>query len=85
MRSLEDRVISLEDRLDHQVAMIADIRTMVGDLRAEIRDLRAEIRDLRQEMIRRLELGDQRFTWLVGTQVATLVAIVAVLVGALYH
>ena len=64
--------------MDHLTAMIGDVRTMVGDLRGDIRDLR-------KEMNHRFEQADQRFTWLVGTQVATLVAIIAVLVGALYR
>ena len=33
----------------------------------------------------RFEQAELRFTWLVGTQVATLVAIIAVLVGALFR
>jgi hypothetical protein len=40
---------------------------------------------LAQMMNHRFEQADQRFTWLVGTKVATLVAIIAVRVGALYR
>jgi hypothetical protein len=61
--------------------------------------VRQEVHDLRQDVARRFEQVDQRFiqvdhrfeqvdqrfTWLVGTQVATLAAIIAVLVGALYR
>jgi hypothetical protein len=36
-------------------------------------------------MNHRFEQADQRFTRLVGTKVATLVAIIAVRVGALYR
>jgi fatty acid desaturase len=54
-------------------------------VRQEVHGVRQEVHDLRQDVTRRFEQVDQRFTWLVGTQVATLVAIIAVLVGALYR
>jgi hypothetical protein len=47
--------------------------------------LRVEINELRADMNRRFDMMDQKFTWFVGTQIATLLAVVGVLAGALYR
>jgi len=55
-------------------------------------DLPAGIRELREEMIRRFEQVDRRFeqvdrrfVWLVGMQMAVLVAVIGSLVGPYYR
>ena len=89
MPDLEQRVTRLEERSDAHTRMIDMIRSDIGDLRhsvdalrtelhVEISGVRAEIGGLRSEI-------DRRFTWLVGIQVASLVATIGVLVGAYYR
>jgi len=75
---MEERVARVEA---HNEALIRS----VDDLRADMRAFRGEFHELRTEMNRRFDLIDQRFIWLVGTQVATLIAVVGVLAGALYR
>lgn len=75
MPTLEERVAYLEGKTEDHSTVAAD--------------LRRTIRELRDEMIRRFEQADQKidrhFTWLVGIQLGTLVAIVGALVGAYYR
>jgi len=79
MATLEERVAYLEGRGEEHAGAIAEVR-------ADVRDVRQDVRDLRAEMIRRFEQVDarfahvdNRFNWLVGLQVATLLAIVGLL------
>jgi hypothetical protein len=51
-----------------------DLRTEIREVRTELRDVRAEIRDLRVEM-------NQKFTWVMGIQVSTLVMLAGALLG----
>jgi ferric-dicitrate binding protein FerR (iron transport regulator) len=77
---------------------IADIRTEIGGIRSdnaaiwkEIAGIwketarRSDIADLRAEMQEMSRRWDRHFIWLAGTQIATLLAVVAVLAGALYR
>ena len=77
-------------------ALRTELRTEMGALRTEMTDLRrdmvagdaalrSEINELRGEMGRRFDVMDQKFLWLAGTQVATLLAVIGVLAGALYR
>jgi len=60
----------------------------LGDLQEQVGNLREETGNLREQMDRRFEVLDQKvdhhFTWLVGIQVAVLVAIVGTLLGSYY-
>ena len=56
-----------------------------GQLRGEMGQLRGELHGFRDDMNRRFERVDQRFTWLVGIQMGTLIAIVGGLVGVIYR
>jgi len=80
-----DQVPSSEERLAYLEARNEDHTRAVGELRGDIRDVRVEVRDLRDQMDRRFEALDSKvsrhFTWLVGVQVMTLVAIVGALLG----
>jgi hypothetical protein len=82
--SIDERVAFLEGRVSDHTGAVAKLRT-------DVRDLRGELRDLRGEVIRRFEISDAKmdalsarvdvkFIWLVGIQVAILIA----LVGALW-
>ncbi len=59
-----------------------ELRRELAGVRAEMAT-RSEISDLRGEMNHRFDAMDQKFIWLTGTQVATLLAVVGVLAGAL--
>jgi predicted nucleic acid-binding Zn-ribbon protein len=60
-------------------------RSDIADLRGEMGTLRGEMADLRRDMNERFVGMDQKFTWLVGIQVAGLVAVIAALVGSYYQ
>ena len=68
---------------------VAALRTEMADLRRDMTagdaSLRSEITGLRGEMARRFDMMDQKFIWLAGTQVATLLAVIGVLAGALFR
>ena len=51
-------------------------------MRGEIGDVRVEVRDLRTEMNRRFDQNDVKFTWMVGFQFATLLAVIGALLNA---
>lgn len=65
MPTVEERLASLESKVE----AIAELRTMILDLRQDVRttsvelrqDIRAMILELRQEMISRFEQVDRRF------------------------
>lgn len=95
-KSLDDLRATTRDLRADMNRQFADVRAEVGQLRADMdrgfADLRAEIDQLRADTDRRfgevrVEIaclrGDMTryFTWLVGLQVASLVAIVGALVG----
>jgi chromosome segregation ATPase len=92
IEGIREAIVSLERRLDARFEAI-DRRFEAIDRRFEAIDRRFEVIDRRFEVIdRRLEAIDQKFTlldgkidnrflWLVGTQVTTLVAIAAALVA----
>ena len=93
MPTVEERLASLEARMD----AMSDIRNLIaelrGDMNARFVDVTGRFTELRNDMNgrfddvnRRLaaldENGDRHFTWLVSTQVALLLAVVGALVGA---
>jgi hypothetical protein len=71
------------------VALRTELRADMADLRHDMMAgdaaLRSEITGLRGEMARRFDMMDQKFIWLAGTQVATLLAVIGVLAGALFR
>jgi chromosome segregation ATPase len=89
--TLDERVAYLEGRLEDHSGAVASLRNNLLELRGEVRDLRGEMQTLRGDMhVFRREmqgeihalLGDlsRQFTWLVGIQVASLIAIFGALV-----
>lgn len=89
MASLEERVATVEGQTDGHTLAIdrlqQEVTNLRGEMHAEFRAVRSEIADLRTDMNRRFDMMDQKFTWFVGTQLATLLAVVGVLAGALYR
>ena len=74
MATLEERVAFLEGRGEEHAAAITEVRL-------DVRELRAETRELRGEMNRRFDQVDAKFTWLIGFQFATLMAVIAALLN----
>ena len=100
MANLEERVTTVEAHAGAQTRAIDGLRQDIADLRVELRmsvaelrgdtatvrtELRGEITELRGELSRRFDGMDQKLIWLAGTQVATLLAVIGVLAGALYR
>ena len=88
MFSVEERVAFLEGRTGERSQMINGIREAIVSLegrmdrRFEAVDRRFEAVDRRFDIIEhRLTALDQKFWWLVGIQLSTLVAIVAALLA----
>ena len=65
----------------------AEVVGMRGDMvhRSDLADLRGDMSHLRNDMNQRFAAVDQKFTWLVGIQVAGLVAVIGALVGSYYR
>jgi len=93
MSTVEERLASLEARMD----TMADLRNLITDLRG---DMNRQFTELRTDMNRRFEALDQKgdrhfivlnekidrhFTWLAGIQVALLLGVVGALVGAYFR
>jgi len=74
MQTLEQRVAYLEGRGEEHAASI-------GEVRLDVRDVRAEVRDFRAEMNRRFDQVDVKFTWTIGFQFATLLAVIGALLN----
>jgi hypothetical protein len=89
MPTVEERLAYLEGQTEQQNVSTSDLRGSIGELRGDvrelrtelrtdIRDIRAEIRDLRADM-------NQKFTWVIGVQVSTLVMIAGALLGLFFR
>ena len=92
MPSLDERVAHLEGRFQDHMKAVDDLRTGLADVRHEMVALREQMDRRfgagRDEVNRRFETLDRKidhhFTWLVGIQVASLVAVVGALVGSYF-
>lgn len=92
MPTLDERVAYLEGRLEEHTTTVAALRNDLAGLRTDVQDVRRQIESLDQRLNSRMESlssrvdwldskGSRQFTWLVGIQVATLIAIVSALVS----
>ena len=63
-------------------ALGTELRSEMGALRKELRE---DITDLRADMRELSRRTDRLFIWVAGAQVATLVAVIGVLAGALFR
>jgi hypothetical protein len=96
MPTSDERLASLEARVDR----IDDLFALVTELRADMRELRADMHrqtdGLRTDMTRQFDgvnrqMIDLRadahrdFKWIVGIQLTTMAGVIAALVGALYR
>ena len=71
MRSVEQRVADLEGRGE-------EYATGIIELRHDVRDLRADVG-------RRFDSLDARFTWMIGVQFATMLAVIGALLNAYFR
>ena len=71
MATLEERVAYLEGQTSEQSSTTPEIRL--------------DIRDLRTEMSRRFDQVDVKFTWMIGFQFATLMAVIAALLNVYFR
>lgn len=96
MPTLEERVAYLEGRGEEHAGAIAEVRAAIRDLRGEVRDSRTEMVSRFEAMDRRFEHVDRqfeqleskvdtKFTWMIGFQFATLMAVIAALLNARFH
>ena len=63
---------------------VAELRTEIAAVRGEMAH-RSDVADLRHDMNQRFLAMDQKFTWLVGLQVAGLIAVIGTLMGSYYR
>ena len=94
MATLEERVAYLEGRLEDHASTVIDARTGFSNLDAKVASvesrLTAKIESVENRLTTRIDDAegrlttkiDRHFTWLVGIQVAVLIALVGALLGA---
>lgn len=96
MPTVEERLAYLEGQSEQQNVSTSDLRSSVSELRVDVRDLRielrTEIREVRTELRDvRTEIRDlradmnQKFTWVMGIQVSTLVMIAGALLSLFFR
>jgi hypothetical protein len=78
MPSLDERVAYLEGRLEDHASTVISLRE---DVRAVHSDLRSFRDDVHQELDRADDRQSRHFTWLVGIQVAVLIAVLGAVLG----
>ena len=96
MATLEERLASLEARMDAMTelrALLLDVRNdmnrQFAQVDADVSELRADLNrqmtELRGDISRRIDTLDNRhdrhFTWLVGLQLTLMIAVIAALLG----
>jgi predicted nuclease with TOPRIM domain len=85
--SIDERVAYLEGKVEDHYGTMSELRADLREVRTEVRDLRVEMNQRFEAMGARLEGKidalstriDTKFTWLVGTQVAMLIALIGAL------
>jgi hypothetical protein len=92
MPALGERVAYLEGTVGEHTQSFADLQHAMGDLRTGLTDLRTDMHarfahvDTRFVQVdQRLAQMDARLVWLVGTQFAVLLAVIAALSSAYYR
>jgi uncharacterized coiled-coil protein SlyX len=98
--TLEERVAYLEGKVEEHSRAYADIRDAIRQLAERVTFLDQKVDRFRDELSGRIDALDQRlsgridaldqkvsrqFIWLVGIQITVLVAVVGVLIAALFR
>lgn len=82
MPTVDKRLASLEARVD----AMADLRSLITEFRDEVyRRFEAVDQKADRHFLYLDQKVDRHFTWIVGTQLALLLAVVGALVGAYYR
>ena len=89
MSTVEERLTSVEARID----VMTDLKTAIAELRRELTAGRAEmllgVGELRTDMSRQFEIVDARvdrhFVWLMGMLFTGFIAVIGALVGVVYR
>jgi len=100
MSSTEERLASLEARVDSMVDLRGEVHELRVDMNRQCSEFRADMNrqfaELRADMNQRFAHADLRidtidaksdrhFTWLAGIQVALLLAVIGAMIGAYYR
>lgn len=93
MPTLEERIAALEVKVDAHAMSASDLRGTLAGLQDQMNRRFEQVdhrfTELQGQMNQRFDAVDQKigrhFTWLVGIQVAALVAVVGALVGSYYR
>ncbi len=96
MPTIEERVAYLEGTVgEHRRAFvelqhaIADVRSGVSDLRGDLNARFSQVDQRFEHVDRQLQelraSGTTQFTWMIGSQFAVLLSVIAALVGAYYR
>ena len=87
MPTVDERLAYLEGRFEEHSGSLAEVRSEVGAVRSDLQDLRRHVDVLDERLSARIDALDtkmsRQFTWSVGIQVATLVAIIGALLRAI--
>lgn len=85
MPNTEERLASLEARVDR----VNDLFALITDLRADMHRQFGDVNRQFGEVTRRIDGLDQRvdrdFRWLVGIQMTVMLTVIGLLVGAMYR
>lgn len=89
MATLEERVAYLEGRLEDHASTVIDVRAGLTHLDVKLSHLDAKVDAVENRLTTRIDgvesrlttKIDRHFTWLVGIQVAVLLALVGALLG----
>ena len=77
--SIEERVAYLEGKVEEQSKGFGEITGRIDGLSTRIDALGQKIDRFRDELSLRIQALDQKFVWLIGIQVAVLLAVVSAL------
>lgn len=73
---------TLEERVAYLEGQTAEHVSAIGELRLDVRDLRAEMSRRFDQMEAKF---DMKFTWMIGFQFATLMAVIAALLNVRFR
>jgi hypothetical protein len=79
----DERVAYLEGRFEEHSGSVATVRSDVAAVRSDVLDLHRHVDTLHQRLSARIDGLDDKmsrqFTWLVGIQIAILIAVIGAL------
>ena len=83
MPTADERIAYLEGRFEEQSANVASVRGDFAALRSDVQDLRRHVETLDQRLSARIDGLDtkmsRQFIWIVGIQIAILIAVIGAL------